>query len=111
MSKQDFGSLFTNTVLDCLSELLGPTAAQAFNFYIDPKLASENPSAYVSKLQSFIGQAASEIILRNIANSLSDQLGLERTPHPVGFHDFIQESKTAFKEQNLSRSGHARNDS
>jgi hypothetical protein len=95
----DFEGFLTDVIQRCLNDLLGRNAAEVFSSHIDPKLASEDPQGFVSKIRSVTGPIVSEVIVRKIENSLSQRLGKSLVARSVDFPEFVQSSRTAFAEQ------------
>ena len=93
----DFEKLLSNVILVCLRDLLGTTAANAMNFYLDPSVAAKDPDGYASRLISITGPNSSNVILKRIQDSLCEKVGLPKQT----WKSFAQCVFTARKQANL----------
>ncbi len=94
-------NLIVEIIHKCLTDLLGPIAAEAMNFYLDPSIAVKNPDAYASRLEAVCGPKPSAVILRRIEETLSERAGIRNQ----NWNNFAQFMAVANNVLSTLRSG------
>jgi len=74
----DFEKTLSESLHRVLIELFGATAGAAVETRLDPNLASSDPEAYASNLQSLVGANPADVIIRRMEDAICVKFGVAK---------------------------------
>jgi hypothetical protein len=73
------GGRVPNLIHGALVRVLGPTNAEAIEFYIDSRLALEDPSGYEKSVKLLLGEHGGRLVIDGLKTELAKGSGIERS--------------------------------
>jgi hypothetical protein len=73
------GAQLTSFVYGALVKLLGLTNAQAIEFYVDTRLAVDNPDGYEQSMRRLLGEHGGSLVINGLKTELARGSGTERS--------------------------------
>ncbi|MDA4116119.1 MAG: DUF3227 domain-containing protein [Thaumarchaeota archaeon] len=95
------GSTVAGMISRALVRMMGPADAEALEFYVDTRLAVEDPLAYEKSLRLLLGEHGGSLVIEGLKTELAKVSGVERSRD-----SFFGQVRTS--ERALLRSANAR---
>jgi hypothetical protein len=73
------GGQIPNLIHDALARMLGAANAEAIEFYIDSRLAVDDPARYETYVKLLLGEHGGSLVIAAIKNELARRSGLDRS--------------------------------